>query len=1201
MASIPRTGSLRRSLAAWLWLTSLIVAAPASALAAPSDPPVASRRADNPYDVDAYVKQQLLAANQRLAQGRRAEALEAVDKVLSLAGSVQNPQASPATIAYALSGSIGLLTTLGQTERAHGLLKAGGAFVRATLPAGGVEAAVHRMNEARLLQAVGDFDGAAEAGQAAADVFQKAALDGPLRAALLAQALSLRAASCAAQAKFDCARYALRDHPAVGRDAPAYRMALAALAAEDGGPEPAAILALAQALTAKAEASGDLAGAWYRPDAADQVAVRLVLAHAQALPPDIAFALFQIAARAGPSFDADAMTALGQANSEAQRRTIHQALRLRARRDRLERAQIQAIGALAQTGPAASGPLRYEPGQRLVFRDFARRIDEAEKGLAKDGIALSGANIVPLKHFQAALAPSEAALSVASIQGGLAYLCVRRDAVTQTTAVIDPARLKLDGRLLQQALTATHPPSEAADRQFPVEPSVRLYDALIRPFEARLRPGDRIVWLPSVATVPVPLAALLRSVPPRLAQGYDLAHAEWLVTRHAVSYAGSAGVVLAARHGRPRVGGGFDFFGIGDPVLTGAASQARGDGLAELAPLPETRDELEASAKGFRNSRLLLQDQATERRFRGELVGAYRYLSFATHGLIRDDLQGLSEPALVLTPASMADPTDDGLLTASEIADLHLAALFVALSACNTANFDVERMAQDLPALASAFAVAGVPSTLATLWPVNSETGKRVTADVFARLRVGPGDGAADALAQAQRAFLAAPPGKAYLHPRFWAPFVVLGDGGALPGEATDAGAPAITSVEVLTQRGGEVLDVRRGASGTRARFISDADAAGRYGAALRLAGADGAEAWRRDVRDVGASRFGVELGRLLVVSGYQRGPAGRFAPTLEAIDAGTGAPAGRWRGDDPQAADALVLGGAALGPDRAVVVTAELRAADRGPRLRLLAVDESLAPRLIAEVEAPVGAVLNDATVTPLGPDLILTFSDRTARPADPPTFPSDDWDAPECLSERVTWIQRRDARTGALKAERQLRGLAVATALARGGTVWLAGSATGACGGEAKAAVLALDVNLVTRPIYADATLGASEVRSLDAMPGGRTLVAASKEAVFDFRTPALPGPTPDPFRLGALPKTFGGMVLILDRDGRAGPPRMLEAGGSVFVSGADASRPGDILLGGALGGEAAIFHLNGGAGRQPRADAAFQPRPERSTVAP
>src|SRR5690606_27923601 len=153
----------------------------------------------------------------------------------------------------------------------------------------------------------------------------------------------------------------------------------------------------------------------------------------------------------------------------------------------------------------------------------------------------------------------------------------------------------------------------------------------------------------------------------------------------------------------------------------GVRAGARFDGLA---PLPETRRELQASASGFHQPRLLLGEAATERAVRGDVLGAYRHLSFATHGLLREDLQGLADPALVLTPVSASDPGDDGLLTASEIADLNLQASFVALSACNTANFDFDQIAQDLPALASAFAVSGVPATLGTLWPVDSRTGE---------------------------------------------------------------------------------------------------------------------------------------------------------------------------------------------------------------------------------------------------------------------------------------------------------------------------------------------------------------------------------------------------------------------------------------------------------------------------------------------
>jgi CHAT domain-containing protein len=143
------------------------------------------------------------------------------------------------------------------------------------------------------------------------------------------------------------------------------------------------------------------------------------------------------------------------------------------------------------------------------------------------------------------------------------------------------------------------------------------------------------------------------------------------------------------------------------------------------------------------------------------------------------EIKGVAEPALVLTPAPGSN--GDGLLTASEIADLDLPAEFVALSACNTANLSFTRIAQDLPALSSAFAQAGTRGVLGTLWPVNSQASATVVSAVFARLAGATSPGAAEALAQAQRAYLAAPPDRAHLHPRFWAPFIILGDGGARP------------------------------------------------------------------------------------------------------------------------------------------------------------------------------------------------------------------------------------------------------------------------------------------------------------------------------------------------------------------------------------------------------------------------------------
>jgi len=789
-------------------------------------------KSEDPSDAEFHLRRQVLGARVALAQGKPALALSFLDNSLSLVASLQPDGADRYVVAQHLAQAIALLAEIGQTGRAYGLLTATGGFIGDTLPPRSVDAAAHAVTAGNLLALMGDVEAAERMLGRATPVLETIELDEPARDWLLGSALRLRVALAAPRGDAATARRLIDAHPFARlyarsgrtpetREEVAYLAARALVAAVERAPDPIALAALSgpnpiatdpaagddtavlrafgrlmlmpagpergrvlddfgQKVRDQAVGSvGGVPGAWYRPSPIDTVLLALALSGADAKGADrgdLAFALFQLGSRFGPTFDSDALTALGAAKTEAERTAIHEALRLRARRDRLERTEIQkAVGRL-QARPAPGGPAGHDPAARQVLLDLTSRIEAEERGLARTGAPLSGANVVALEKFQAALAPNEAALGVAISVGGLEYMCVRRDAASRFRRPTNHAQLLLDARLLRAGLTATHAPSETSDSQFPVEAAVRLYDDLIRPFESCLKPGDRIVWLPAVSAFALPIAALLPAAPPRLERGWDLAQADWLVKRHAISYPGSASMVVAARSGRRTASGGADFLGVGDPVLTG---RTVAEEIAQLAQLPDTKEELEVSARGFRSARLLLQGEATERQVRGELATPYRYISFATHGLIRDDLQGLAEPALVLTPVSAADAANDGLLTATEIADLSLSARFVALSACNTANFDLTLMARDLPALASAFAVAGVPATLGTLWPVNTETGRLVVADTFTRLRTAPALGPADALAAAQRAFLAAPPGRPYLHPRFWAPFVILGDGGS--------------------------------------------------------------------------------------------------------------------------------------------------------------------------------------------------------------------------------------------------------------------------------------------------------------------------------------------------------------------------------------------------------------------------------------
>src|SRR5262249_30067084 len=103
----------------------------------------------------------------------------------------------------------------------------------------------------------------------------------------------------------------------------------------------------------------------------------------------------------------------------------------------------------------------------------------------------------------------------------------------------------------------------------------------------------------------------------------------------------------------------------------------------------------------------------------------YQIVHFATHGLLASETKeatgSLAEPALVLTPPSTATESDDGLLTASEIARLKLNADWVVLSACNTAGGGSTASGEALSGLARAFFYAGARALLVSDWAVDSD------------------------------------------------------------------------------------------------------------------------------------------------------------------------------------------------------------------------------------------------------------------------------------------------------------------------------------------------------------------------------------------------------------------------------------------------------------------------------------------------
>ena len=212
-------------------------------------------------------------------------------------------------------------------------------------------------------------------------------------------------------------------------------------------------------------------------------------------------------------------------------------------------------------------------------------------------------------------------------------------------------------------------------------------------------------------------------------------------------------------------------------------------GFAVLPRLPDTGTEIReiAAALGSDPDRsVFLGTKANVQAVLEADLSRYRVIAFATHGLVPGELDGLTQPALALTPGAVTGLGDDGLLTMGRIMGLRLDADWVVLSACNTAAGDGEG-AEAISGLGRAFFYAGARSLLITHWPVETTSARLLTTGLFRRDAADPALPRAEALRQAELALIDAPgdldpaTGRvrySYAHPLFWAPYALIGDGG---------------------------------------------------------------------------------------------------------------------------------------------------------------------------------------------------------------------------------------------------------------------------------------------------------------------------------------------------------------------------------------------------------------------------------------
>lgn len=482
---------------------------------------------------------------------------------------------------------------------------------------------------------------------------------------------------------------------------------------------------------------------------------------------------------------------------------------LAAESDALDKAIVAAV-----SKPPAQRDVAAEQRSRARIAAIASARNGLQKTLAvefPDYASLSNPLPLTVKEIQPLLSADEA-MVIYSVVDSRSYV------VAITREGVDWKEISLGADALAQKVAAFRrgldvgKASDASGKSglFDLALASELYAALLGPVEALTKDKRNLLVVPSAALTALPFHLLVTEKPqaaiPDRPEGYR--DAAWLLRRQAVSVLPSVISLKSLRAFARRDHGVKPMTGFGDPVFNPAAEGPadrraasgkiaarsiatmayaefwRGAGvdrarLAQALPqLPDTADELNAVAKdvGAATADIHLGRDASETTLKRAALAQYGIIYFATHGLVAGDVKGLGEPSLALSIPDQPSELDDGLLTASEVAQLKLNADWVVLSACNTIAGD-KPGAEALSGLARSFFYAGARALLVSHWAVDSEAATRLTTATFALLKNEPRIGRAEALRRAMLAYLDDASSQRNAYPAMWGPFALIGEG----------------------------------------------------------------------------------------------------------------------------------------------------------------------------------------------------------------------------------------------------------------------------------------------------------------------------------------------------------------------------------------------------------------------------------------
>lgn len=185
-----------------------------------------------------------------------------------------------------------------------------------------------------------------------------------------------------------------------------------------------------------------------------------------------------------------------------------------------------------------------------------------------------------------------------------------------------------------------------------------------------------------------------------------------------------------------------------------------------LAELPGTEVEVNTIAGLFgQNAQLKKSSDATETYVKQLKLDQYKYLHFATHGIVDEQSPELSRIFLNETE------TDDGNLFSGEIFNLSLNADLVTLSACQTGLGKVSK-GEGVIGLSRALVYAGARNVMVSYWSVSDESTSQMMTRFYEDVLQPSTSSYRKTLQHVKISMIEE---KKYGAPFYWAPFVLIG------------------------------------------------------------------------------------------------------------------------------------------------------------------------------------------------------------------------------------------------------------------------------------------------------------------------------------------------------------------------------------------------------------------------------------------